>query len=263
MKLIEILVTNDDGLNARGVNEAAALMRTYGNVTVVAPSEPQSGKSSAISLENTLRLNLVETAPAAEGLGSLRIYSFTGTPVDCVKMGVNIFIEEGRMPDLLVSGINHGSNASVASVYSGTLGAAAEGAIYDIPSIGLSLCSHKPEPDFAGVLHYSRIIMDKFLKTGIGGGIYLNVNFPNIPLEEIKGIKIAHQGHGRWIREFEKRTDPRGRDYYWIIGRFLNLDEAPDADHNLVDNGYVSIVPHRVDNTDYQETERLRDLWSL
>ena len=263
MKLIEILVTNDDGLDAKGVKEVAALMRTYGNVTVVAPSEPQSGKSAAISLENTLRLNLVESVSASEGRGSLRIYSFTGTPVDCVKMGVNLFINEGRMPDLLVSGINHGSNASVASVYSGTLGAAAEGAIYDIPSIGLSLCSHNPAPDFTGVIHYSRIIMDNLLKTGISRGIYLNVNFPNLPLEEIKGIKIAHQGHGRWIREFDKRTDPRGREYYWIIGRFLNLDDAQDADHNLIDDGYVSIVPHRVDNTDYQEIERLRDLWSL
>jgi len=261
MKHIEILVTNDDGLNARGVKEAATLMRTYGNVTVVAPSEPQSGKSASISLENTLRLNLIESVPAEEGLGSLRVYSFTGTPVDCVKMGVNLFINEDRMPDLLVSGINHGSNASVASIYSGTLGAAAEGAVYDIPSIGLSMNTHKAEPDFEGVLHYSRIIMDKLLKTGISKGIYLNVNFPNIPLEEIKGLKIGHQGHGRWVREFEKRTDPRGREYYWIIGRFLNLDKAPDADHNLVDDGYVSIVPHRIDNTDYQEIERLRDLW--
>ncbi len=263
MKKIEILVTNDDGLDAKGIVEVTALMRMYGNVTVVAPVEPQSGKSAAISLEQTLRMDLVKSAPAEEGLGSLRIYGFTGTPVDCVKMGVNLFLKEDKMPDLLVSGINHGSNASVASVYSGTLGAAAEGAIYDIPSIGLSLNSHKPDPDFTGVIHYSRIIIDKLLETGISRGIYLNVNFPNIPFEEIKGVKIAHQGDGRWVREFDKRVDPRGREYYWIIGSFLDKDEAPDADHTLVNNGYVSVVPHCVDNTDYREKERLRDLWSF
>ncbi|MDD2293789.1 MAG: 5'/3'-nucleotidase SurE [Bacteroidales bacterium] len=261
----EIIVTNDDSYAAEGILVAAQLMREYGNVTIVAPKEPQSGKSASISLDMTMRLTKVSEEEAEGDLHSLAVYTFTGTPVDCVKMAMNMFLERGIMPDLLVSGINHGSNASVASVYSGTLGATAEGTIYGVPSIGLSINTHSMNPDFSGLVYYARKIMDMYFsdKGGFREGDYLNINFPDIPMEKIKGIKVAHQGKGQWVREFEKRVDPKGRDYYWMIGTFNDLDEDSRGDHHVVDDGYISIVPHRVDSTDYEEMERLKSVWKL
>lgn len=169
------------------------------------------------------------------------------------------------MPDLLVSGINHGSNASAASIYSGTLGATTEGTIYDIPSIGLSINTHDEDPDFTAVLHYSRRLVRRVLDEGLRRGIFLNVNFPNLPLDQIRGIRMARQGMGRWINEFDHRVTLRGKHYFWMVGEFE--DEEPlgarDADHHLVDAGYISVVPHRIDTTDYEEMERLSGLWNI
>ena len=261
----ELLLVNDDGFRVKGIQVLAAMLREFGNVTVVAPYEPQSGKSASITLDQPLMIEKIIQEPAAGALGSLRVYTLTGTPVDCAKMGINGFKQEGRMPDILVSGINHGSNASAASIYSGTLGAAVEGTVYDIPSVGLSICTHDPDPDLTAVLHYSRIIIRRVLDDGLRRGVYLNVNFPAIPFDQIRGIRMARQGAGRWINEFDHRVTQRGKHYFWMVGEFEDEEQpgSPDADHHLVDSGYISIVPHRIDTTDYEEMERLRDLWHV
>ena len=269
----EILVTNDDGFFAPGINALAQMLREYGNVTVVAPSEVQSGASASFSMDRILRLRKVsEEGPSCEGgreLGSIRIFSFTGTPVDCAKMGVNIFRDEGRMPDFFASGINHGSNASAAAIYSGTLGATREGTIYGIPSVGFSIDSHDVTADLSAVITYSRIVMDKVLEHGITPGTFLNINFPAIPYEQIKGFRLATQGRGRWEKEFERRTDPRGREYFWIVGTFVDMDSeagesfgtGSDGDHKLVGKGWISVCPMKIDATDFDEIARLRKVW--
>lgn len=261
---MEILVTNDDGYKALGINLIAGFLRKYGNVTVVAPLEPQSGKSASLTLRQPMYLDKIRDE---EGL---RIYTLTGTPVDCVKMGVKLFVDEGKFPDLLVSGINHGSNASAASLYSGTLGAAAEGTIYGIPSIGLSIDTHDPEPDFGIVLKYGAKILDRAMETGFDNGVYLNVNFPDIPADEAAGIRFARQGRGRWVKEYEDGRDESGRDCFVMVGAFKDLedDSAPCCDslcgdHKLVQDKYISIVPHRIDTTDYQEASRLASIWEF
>jgi 5'-nucleotidase len=169
-----------------------------------------------------------------------------------------------KKPDILVSGINHGSNASVASIYSGTLGAAAEGTVYGIPSIGFSLASHDPDADFTAAKKFGRVIVEQFMKNPPTKGIYLNVNFPPLPEEKIKGIRFSKQGKGQWIKEFEQRKDPYGFNYYWMTGEFSNIDPLDsEADHNVISSGYISVVPHNIDNTDYKEMERLSSLWQL
>ena len=264
-KNLEILGTNDDGFRAKGLEVLSRLLREYGNVTVVAPYEPQSGKSVSLTLDKPLMFDVVRKEEAEGDLGSLRVYSLTGTPADCAKLGINLYIREGRMPDLLVSGINHGSNASAASIYSGTLGATAEGTVYGIPSIGLSINTHADDADFTAVLFYSRRFIRRVLEDGLRRGVYLNVNFPDIPLEQIRGIRAARQGKGKWINEFEHRVTPRGRDYFWMVGEFEDEEPLgdPDADHHVMDAGFISVVPHRIDTTDYEEMERLRDLWNF
>lgn len=257
---LEILVTNDDGFYSKGINTLAELLSKYGNITVLAPKEGQSGKSVALTLETTLRVNPVGVKETEKG--QINIYSLTGTPADCVKMAMNKFFQT-KKPDLLVSGINHGSNASAAAIYSGTLGACAEGTLYGIPSIGISLDSHSHDADFSGIEANIYKILDNYLKYPAKEGTYLNINFPDLSPDKIKGIKFATQGKGIWINEFEERIDPHGRDYYWMKGDFLNQDSSKTADHLLLEEGYITIVPHKVDSTDMDEIKRLGSQWSL
>ncbi|MCF0167503.1 MAG: 5'/3'-nucleotidase SurE [Bacteroidales bacterium] len=263
----QILITNDDSINAKGIKEIADFMRGFGDVTVVAPQTPQSARSAALSIGQALRLTRHEAAcfKASSGRGSIEVYDFNGTPTDCTKVGMKLFIDKGMMPDLLVSGVNHGTNASIASMYSGTLGAAAEAAVYGVPSIGLSICTHIPDADFTAVKHFTRIILEQFFANPPSKGIYLNINFPNIPQEQIKGIRMAHQGNGRWINEYTVTKDPYGNLAYWMVGEFVNQEEDPgsDADHLLNNEGWVTIVPHTIDTTSYSEKERLEKLWKF
>ena len=235
MKLREILVINDDGIDSKGIKVLSEFMRKYGNVTVVAPKYPQSGKSASLTLDNPLILKKYSSSPATESLGEIHYYSLSGTPADCAKMAINIHLNSGIKTDLLVSGINHGTNCSIASVYSGTLGAAAEATIYGIPALGLSLDDHSEDANFESTLHY----------------------------EDIKGIKFAKQGRGQWIKEFDEYKDPKGHQFFWMGGHFNNLTNDQDADHIALHSGYVTIVPHKVDNTDYEEIERLKSLWNI
>jgi len=253
----KILITNDDGVKARGIGALIEMMRPYGDITVVAPFEAQSGMSAALTIGKPLRLTELKIEDG------VRIYACSGTPADCVKMAVNQFFGD-QLPDLLVSGINHGSNASIASLYSGTLGAASEGTVYGIPSIGFSLCSHEANADFSTAIHYGKVIIDQYLKNPAKQDILLNVNFPDIPIDKVVGIRFTHQGKGQWIKEFEERKDPYGFKYYWMTGEFFNMEpDSLEADHNLLQENYITIVPHKIDTTDYNEMERLSSLWKL
>ena len=264
-KDLEILVTNDDGFDAPGINALALMLREFGNVTVVAPLTAQSGMSASFTMVRPLRLNLLDREEARGGLGSIRRYSLDGTPVDCAKMGINICLDEGFKPDFVASGINHGSNASSASIYSGTLGAAREGTLYGIPSAGFSIDSHDTSADLSAVINHSRTLVRDILRDDLTEGTFLNINFPPLPEEKIKGTRMTVQGRGRWEKEFRRRTDPRGRDYYWIVGEFVDLEDgtSPAADHNLLSDGWITVTPMKVDETDEAERLRLAKLWNL
>ncbi len=251
-----ICITNDDGYRSSGIAALIEMVRPYGDIVVVAPEEVQSGMSSALTIKVPIRLRKVESSDG------LTVYACSGTPVDCVKLAMSHVFT--RKPDLLVSGINHGSNTSAAVIYSGTLGAAAEGTLYDIPSIGFSLNNHSWSADFTACIPYGRKIIDQVLAHPFVKHTFLNVNFPALPYNEIKGIKLCRQNRGTWVEEFEKRVDPHGIDYYWMTGLFQNHEqEAGDADENAVQNGYVAVVPHQIDMTNYKELERLKGCWQF
>ncbi len=254
----EILITNDDSIHAEGIHVLAQIMQNYGNVTVVAPSEPQSGKASALSLGCRLYLTKIKED------NGYREFTLNGTPVDCVKAALNECYEGGRLPDIIVSGINHGSNCSVAALYSGTLGACIEGTIYEIPSMGFSINTHSEHPDFSPVTRYAPAIIDNFIDNPPAPGIYLNVNFPDITAEEVKGIKIARRGLGRWVEEFDHETDEKGQDSLVMRGHFEDGEkDSSIGDHRIVHEGYISIVPLKIDHTDYAEMARMTKEWNI
>ena len=236
-----ILVTNDDGIFAPGIRTLISVMRGMGNVLVVAPDKPMSGTGHAITVRHPLRLHLITQE---EGY---REYSCNGTPVDCVKLGEQVLLKS--KPDLLVSGINHGSNASINIVYSGTMAAVLESAIGGVPSIGFSLMDYSHQADLSGCEPYVRLIAGKVLANGLPDGVCLNVNIPAVNGQEIRGIKICRQGRSRWVEEFDTRTDPHKRDYHWLTGYFEKLEENEDTDQWALENNYVSLVPVHFDLT--------------
>lgn len=244
-----ILITNDDGINAKGLRALIEVASEFGKVTIVAPEMGMSGMSHAITMTNPLFLRRIKIADSVE------VYACQGTPVDCVKIAVDSIMEEA--PTLILSGINHGSNSNVSVLYSGTMGAATEGATYNVPSIGFSLTSHLANADFTAARYYVKEILEKVLQHNCNKSLCLNVNIPSIPSEEIKGIKLCRQANGFWQEEFDKKLDPRGREYYWLVGKFINIEpEAADTDEWALRNGYVSIVPVQVDMTDYKTLKK-------
>lgn len=269
---MHILITNDDGYEAKGIRVLAEIMKEFGDVTVIAPKRHQSGMSMAVSLGFK--------QIAHKNLGNGWHY-VDATPASCVKFGLNTMFLD-KHPDVVVSGINHGSNASTASCYSGTLGAAEEAALNGIPAIGVSLDTLHPDADFSGVRKYFGELFSALIKDyPARHGIYYNVNFPDIPAEEIKGVRAGYQGLGKWIREFKEwdiehykkygitpemlgqSSDPvleEGEELYMMVGEFLDDPRnTSDADHRLVSEGYISVVAHNVDCTDYSEMERLKE----
>lgn len=251
-----ILVTNDDGYRAKGLKTLIEALQPYGYLVVVAPSEGQSGMAHAITVKVPLRLDKIEEKEGYE------IYVCSGTPVDCVKLANNQLFS-GIKPDLLVSGINHGANASASVVYSGTMAAAIEGCLYEIPSIGFSYLDFSKNADFTSCVSFVRKIVQKTLENGLEKNTCLNVNIPRLPENEIKGIKICRQNKGVWREEFDKRLDPNNREYYWLTGEFYNLEpDANDTDEWALHHGFVSIVPVQIDLTDYQSIDKLKQ-WNL
>ncbi|MDG2058544.1 MAG: 5'/3'-nucleotidase SurE [Flavobacteriales bacterium] len=254
MKKPLILIVNDDGINAPGIRKLISIMNDFGEVVVVAPDGPQSGKGHAITIESTIRCDkvIIDDGPQTE-------YSCSGTPVDCVKLAVNKLIT--RKPDLCVSGINHGSNSSINVIYSGTMSAAVEGALEGIPSIGFSLLDYSHEADFFEGEKYIREITQSVLDNNLPEGVCLNVNIPkSVDDKKIKGIKVCRQAKANWVEEFDEREDPKGRKYYWLTGKFVNYDKGDDTDERALENHYISVVPVQFDVTAYHAISKLNTI---
>jgi 5'-nucleotidase len=244
-----IFVTNDDGVQAPGINLLIEGIRSLGEIVVIAPDGARSGMSSAITASQPICLNVVKKEDG------LTLYSCSGTPVDCVKLGLNELLD--RKPDLLLAGINHGSNAAICVVYSGTIGATIEGCICGIPSIGISLCDHSPEADFTQAVKYGKIVAEKVLKEGLEKGVCFNLNVPK--RKEVKGLKVCSQTKGYWAKEFQVSQDPSGNTVYWLTGEFINEDpENEQSDEWALNHGYAALVPLQIDFTAYHLLEKWR-----
>jgi len=250
-----ILVTNDDGIEAKGLKELVEVVRPFGDVMVVAPADAQSGMSHAITVKFPLRVKKVKEED------HVAFFKCYGTPVDCVKLAFNQLLD--RKPDLLVSGINHGSNSSTSVFYSGTIGAALEGCINEVPSVGFSLLSLESDADFSAARSVASRIISQVLQNGLPGSVCLNVNIPKGPIEEIRGIKVCRQNKGFWREEFDKRTDPMGKNYFWLTGYYFNAEpEAEDTDEWALRNKYVAVVPLHTDLTAYHMIDHISK-WNL
>ncbi len=235
-----ILITNDDGYQSKGIKTIAEIACRFGDV-VVAPDGPRSAQSSALTIEVPISSRKVEERDG------FTMYTTTGTPADCVKLAVSQLLP--RKPDLLVSGINHGSNASINVIYSGTIGAAIEGSLHDIPSVGFSLCDHNPDADFSHCAPYFEQIIERTLREGLPAGVTLNVNAPK---GEVCGVRVCRQARGRWDGDFTQTPAPRLYDYYWLTGHFSFDDEDKSGDQAALNEGYISLVPLQVDMTAYE-----------
>ena len=250
-----ILITNDDGITSPGIRALVDAVRDLGQVIVVAPDSPQSGMGHAITIGDPLRLNKVDQF---EGIES---WQCSGTPADCVKLARDKILH--RKPDLCLSGINHGANHSINVIYSGTMSAAMEAAIEGVPSIGLSSLDYKFEANFAVAKSVAHDLAKRMLSAKMPEHILLNVNIPITTQETFKGMKICRQAYARWAEEFDHRVDPRGKDYYWMTGRFVNMDTGTGTDVEALKAGYASIVPIKIDFTDTKMKEWLEAKWGL
>lgn len=249
-----ILVCNDDGVTAPGIKALIEVAQTFGRVVVVAPDKPQSGSGHAITINATLRIQEIVKQE------NLEIYSTTGTPVDCIKLAINEVLKQ--KPDLVVSGINHGSNSSINVIYSGTMSAAIEGCLEEVPSIGFSLCDFSINADFEASKEVARKVISQVLEKGLPIGVCLNVNIPKLQISEIMGIRVCRQARANWEEEFDARTDPSGKKYFWMTGIFKNYDEGEDTDEWALENNYVSVVPVQYDLTAHQLIKDLRS-WNF
>lgn len=251
-----ILITNDDGIHAPGIRFLIKIMNTFGDVVVVAPDAPQSGMGHAITINDTLYCESIvvnKNEPQKE-------FSCSGTPVDCVKIAVNEILKQ--KPDLCVSGINHGSNSSINVIYSGTMSAAVEAGTQGIPAIGFSLLDYSLEADFKPSEKFIKNIVAQCLKNEMPKGVVLNVNIPKLSEDKIKGIKICRQANGHWEEKFDKRTNPLGREYYWLTGNFVNKDKGEDTDEWALENGYISVTPTQYDLTAHHAIKDINN-WEL
>ncbi len=251
-----ILVTNDDGITSRGIQHLITIAKEFGEVVVIAPNKPQSGMGHAITIGETLRLDRSTLFDGVEA------YECSGTPADCVKLGKNFLMEEQHI-DLVLSGVNHGNNSSISVIYSGTMSAAIEAAIENIPAVGFSLCSYDPEADLDHTSKFMRIVIAQALENDMGTGIALNVNFPEKSTEELRGIKICRQAKASWQEQFEERYDPHNRRYFWMSGEFVNSDKGEDTDEWAIANNFVSIVPCQYDMTAHHQIAQLNEGWDL
>lgn len=244
-----ILISNDDGYQAKGINELIRALRDVADLIVMAPDGPRSGSSGAITSSNPVHYVKLHEE---EGLV---VYSCNGTPVDSVKLALHALVP--RVPDMVIGGINHGDNSSVNVHYSGTMGVVIEGCLKGIPSIGFSLCNHSSDADFSPSLPYVRSIVSTVLERGLPYGTCLNVNFPDT--DNLKGIRICRQTDGVWINEFAECSNPRGTGYYWLTGSYKNNEpDNEDTDHWALDNGYVAITPTQIDVTAYKLVEEMK-----
>lgn len=246
-----ILVTNDDSVKAPGIRALIGYLRPLGRVVVVAPDRPQSGTAHAVTIAHPLRLDLVHREEDYEE------YSCNGTPADCVKLAFKVVLKQ--RPDFLFSGINHGTNASINIIYSGTMAAVFEGAMSGVPSVGFSLDNYSLDASFLPSAKFVKEIIGKVLSGGLPPGVCLNVNIPDIPEEEIRGIMVCRQSEGTWQEDFDEREDPHGRKYYWMKGVFVKIGDGEDTDQWAIEHNYVAVVPVQFDFTASAAIETLRN----
>lgn len=251
--MTKILLTNDDGINAPGLYTLYESIRTIGDVTVVAPDTEMSAVGHAITLTDPLRVEKINKR------GEFFGYAVSGTPADCVKIAAWALLDE--MPDLIISGINLGNNTGISIIYSGTVSAATEGTILEIPSFAISLVAFK-NPDFTYAAKFAKKMATIVLEKGLPVGTLLNVNVPNVKEEEIKGVLITRQGKAVYREHFDKRTDPWGRSYYWMAGEKVELEEDESVDDTALKNNQVSITPIQFDLTDYANLDLLKS-WNV
>ena len=249
-----ILVTNDDSINSKGIASLVEAMKPLGEIVVVAPDTVQSGMGHAITIHNPLRLK------KSNVFSGIEAYTCSGTPVDCVKLSIYEVLK--KRPAILVSGVNHGSNAATNVLYSGTMSAAVEGAIEGIPSIGFSLLDYDEDADFDASMHYATKLAKLVLENGIGTGTCLNVNIPKGKIKDLKGFKICRQGRAHWEESFDKRKDPFGGEYFWLTGEFNSTDKGEDTDLWALSQNYVSVVPTQFDMTAHHLIANLNE-WKL
>lgn len=250
-----LLISNDDGYLAKGINCLVEMLSDLGDIIVCAPEDARSGFSCAFSATVPLRLQRRAQRPGVE------IWSCTGTPVDCVKMALSEIVP--RTPDLVIGGINHGDNASVNAHYSGTMGVTLEGCMKYIPSIAFSLCDHREDADFEPLCPLIREIVQRVLREGLPLGVCLNVNFPLLGESGYKGVRVCRMAKGTWGQEVTKCHHPRGYDYWWMVGTYNNDEpEAEDTDNWALTHGYVAITPTQIDITAYQAIEKIKS-WRL
>jgi 5'-nucleotidase len=247
MKKPLILITNDDSIIAPGIRKLIDTVKDMGRILVMAPNKSQSGQGHALTVEDPVRLFLHQSTD------DYTEYACSGTPADCVKMACQQILKQ--KPDLILSGVNHGSNASVNAIYSGTMAAVIEGCMMGIPAVGFSLNAHEWEADMSHIETYIRQIAENVLLEGLPKHVCLNVNFPAKSDEPIRVIRICNQGLGEWHEDFEERTDPQGRNYYWIKGFYKYTDSRPDTDIMALRENYVSVVPTMFDWTAKQFVE--------
>ena len=250
----KILISNDDGIHAPGIIALIEVAREFGDVTVVAPNKPQSAMGHAISIGKPLRVEQEELPFGLVG------HACSGTPADCIKLATGVIMDQE--PDIILSGINHGANSSVSTIYSGTLSAAREGSIQGIPSIGFSFLNFSHQADLSVPKVIVRSILAQAFNQRFEHSDMLSVNIPDLPLSEIQGIKITRQAEGRWTEEFDERTDPFGRKYYWLTGKFSLMDKGEDTDIHALNNGYVSVSPMSYDFTAHHAISRFAS-WSF
>ena len=248
-----ILVTNDDGITAPGLRSLIHIMNEIGDVVVVAPDSPQSGMGHAITISDTLycKKEKIDDGPQKE-------YSISGTPADCVKFAVKEILH--KKPDLCVSGINHGANSSINVIYSGTMSAAVEAGLEGIKSIGFSLLDYSWDADFTACKDYILKISLNLLKEK-KENLILNVNFPS-NTNKFKGIKVCRQAKGYWEDTYDKRTSPLGKEYYWLTGNFVTLEDNKETDEWALSQGYVSVVPISYDMTSHEDIDKVKN-WNL
>ncbi len=250
-----ILITNDDGITSNGIRTLVSVAKEFGDVVVVAPDSPQSGMGHAITIGQPLRLH---KTPLFENVES---WQTSGTPVDCVKLARDKVLS--RKPDICLSGINHGANHSINIIYSGTMSAAMEAAIEGIPSAGFSYVDYNFEADVSCCVPIVREVIQKMLETPLPQHTLLNVNIPKVSNEAYKGLKLCRQAYAKWQEEFDERIDPRGEKYYWMTGKFVNMDTEDNTDVEALKEGFASVVPIKFDFTDYEFKKQLATWWQL
>lgn len=250
-----LLLCNDDGIHAPGIQALAAALDGIGELSVVAPTTEQSAVGHAITVRDPVRAHEVAFDVPS---GSIPAWGVDGTPADSVKLACHELLDEP--PDLVVSGINQGPNTAVNVLYSGTVSAATEASILGLDAVAVSYCDWST-PEFGGAGFWARRVVLRVLEEGLPQGVLLNVNVPNLPREQINGIALTRQARSRWEEGFEERTDPADRPYYWLAGTFVNLDDGSETDLSAIEQGYVSVTPIQHDMTAYDAFDALRG-WS-